>query len=677
MIYKLEKPLQRFILRFKFFRDLNSIEITHTIVVLSKESIEGIGISYQLPLKGELWNRQVRIAGDTGVYCEPAQLLLSRRFTNENDLYRKQIDGKMIAYCSDQEDLFAQAEGNAVFNNYYLEQSAHDHYNISKQMNHNYTEIQIGEGNRSHGLMYVGGENGGVSCSIRDFWQKNPAMLEVVNLAESTATCTAWLWSPRSKKMDFRHYSARDHMASAYEGMEEIRSTPVGIANTSMIWLDLFTNVPSNEELWLRAVDHQKPAQIVATPEIYHDSKVFGIWSLPQKNTKVQIFLEKQLETLIQFYKKEVEQRGWYGYWNYGDFMHTYDPYRHVWRYDLGGFAWQNTELVPNIWLWQYFLRTGDETTYYLAEAMTRHTSEVDQYHEGEYKGLGSRHNVLHWGDQAKEARISMAGLHRYYYFLTGDERTREIIEAVKDNDEYIFNELPPLREFYDVKQSAEKIPIRTGPDWSAVVSNWFSAWEMTGDKKFLNNILTGIQSIEKSPLQLLSGPAFSYDPKTKKLHLMDNLGVGEFHMMISFGAPQIWMELAQNIECGSWSKMLADFGYFYSLSETEKRIKSKDQLTEKQFSWPIFATGMMAYGARYYKEGNFAKKIWTILLDKEKSGVPLPIEDTIKKVENWKDMDEMSWLSTNTASQWSINVMLCLELIGDFLPEEIEMYLS
>ena len=38
---------------------------------------------------------------------------------------------------------------------------------------------------------------------------------------------------------------------------------------------------------------------------------------------------------------------------------------------------------------------------------MTRNTSEVDVYHLGQFVGLGSRHNVSHWGCGAKEARIS------------------------------------------------------------------------------------------------------------------------------------------------------------------------------------------------------------------------------------------------------------------------------
>ena len=39
--------------------------------------------------------------------------------------------------------------------------------------------------------------------------------------------------------------------------------------------------------------------------------------------------------------------------------MHAYDPIRHTWRYDIGGFAWDNTELASNMWLWYNFLRTG------------------------------------------------------------------------------------------------------------------------------------------------------------------------------------------------------------------------------------------------------------------------------------------------------------------------------
>ncbi|GAE95208.1 hypothetical protein JCM21714_4422 [Gracilibacillus boraciitolerans JCM 21714] len=108
--------------------------------------------------------------------------------------------------------------------------------------------------------------------------------------------------------------------------------------------------------------------------------------------------LENSLDKVIEFYRNEIEQRKWYGFWDFGDFMHSYDPVRHQWCYDLGGYAWQNTELAPNLWLWFSFMRKPSEEIFTVAEAMTRHTSEVDQYHLGQYQGFGSRHNVTHWG---------------------------------------------------------------------------------------------------------------------------------------------------------------------------------------------------------------------------------------------------------------------------------------
>jgi hypothetical protein len=68
--------------------------------------------------------------------------------------------------------------------------------------------------------------------------------------------------------------------------------------------------------------------------------------------------------------------------------MHTYDSDRHVWRYDIGGFAWDNSELSPDLWLWTQALRTGAAQPWRLAEAMTRHTSEVDTYHMGRFVAL-------------------------------------------------------------------------------------------------------------------------------------------------------------------------------------------------------------------------------------------------------------------------------------------------
>src|SRR5581483_164003 len=111
-----------------------------------------------------------------------------------------------------------------------------------------------------------------------------------------------------------------------------------------------------------------------------------------------------------------------------GDVMHSYDPGRHVWRYDVGGFAWDNSELSTDLWLWYSFLRTGRADIFRMAEAMCRHTGEVDVYHLGKFKGLGTRHGVQHWGDSSKQTRISSALFRRPFFYLTGDARTGDLM---------------------------------------------------------------------------------------------------------------------------------------------------------------------------------------------------------------------------------------------------------
>ena len=92
------------------------------------------------------------------------------------------------------------------------------------------------------------------------------------------------------------------------------------------------------------------------------------------------------------------------------------------------------------MWLWYNFLRTGRMDIWRMAEAMTRHTGEVDVYHIGPNAGLGSRHNVSHWGCRAKEARISQAAWNRFYYYLTTDERCGDLMTEVKDADHKLYD---------------------------------------------------------------------------------------------------------------------------------------------------------------------------------------------------------------------------------------------
>lgn len=653
------RPILDYVLRFRIYRGSQQIELIHTLIVRQvNEPILGLGLTFDTRLQGDPWNRQVKFAGDDGIYTEPAQLLISRRYRANNQLYAQQAAGSIVTPGDDVPDLLAQAQANAVWNNFYLDQREADHYDLVKQTDTQHLLLKIGSGKRAKGTIYAGGTNGGVAISAENFWQKVPGKLAIEGLTETHTQNTLWLWSDTAQPMDFRHYSDREH-TNAYEGMKEIRATAEGIGNTTRIWLNLFDQPASNEELWSLALENESPSQVVLTPADYYQTRVFGTYSLPDTSTPAKAALENQLLALRNFYLKEVDAQGWYGYWHYGDVMHSYDAYRHVWFYDFGGYAWQNTELMVNIWLWQDFLRTGDAAAFYFAAAMTRHTSEVDQYHAGEYQGLGSRHNVEHWGDSCKEVRISEAGLNRYYYYLTADERIGEVMNAVKDVEDYAFDELAPLRIYYDDAACHNPFLIRTGPDWAALTSNWYTQWERTGDTEYLNRIKTGFDCIKSWPMRLLMGPVVAFDKHTKRLHTTEVGNSNGYHMIISFGAPQFWLEYAEVLQDNQLQAMIAEFGRFYAYSDAEKRAHSNGQISDAKMAWPMFATGLMTYAAKYDANPRLAEHAWQLLYDE----MPADIAQDARPITNWQKNSELPWVTTNAAAQWALNVMMALEL--------------
>lgn len=670
----LEEELLAFVVRLTVHRDLPRIAVTQTLVfrgAAADRVIAGLGLRVDRPLRGEPINRWVRVAGDTAVYTEPAQLLLSRPFAT-SDAYTRQLRALPVAEPpgdtpDDERErrVFAVGRQNAVWAAFRLTQESDASWRLEKQAPARLAPVRIGRGHRAQGLLEAADADGGLALSLRSFWQKHPAALEVEGLDTETATLTAWSWAERGGPMDLRHYADECYVESAYEGFDELRSTPAGVANTSHLVLDVTPAGLDSEDLWQLALERQRPVQPVCPPERYASTGALGAaWALPESEASpLAASIEERMAELRRFYAAEVERRGWYGYWDFGDVMHTYDASRHQWRYDLGGFAWANNELAPNLWLWQDFLRTGSTEAYRLAEAMTWHSAEVDRHHDGPYAQLGSRHNVLHWGCGCKEVRISMASLHRPYYYLTGDERIGELLAEVSDA-EHALGRLDPMREYYPDRPEG-RTHIRIGPDWAALVANWTTAWERTGSAEHRDKILKGIAQLGAMPLGLLSGPTLEFGPEALDLHHMGLGTAGGFHMIIAFGAPQAWIETAELLDHDGFRAMLAGFGAFYAMDDGAKRTASGGALDDSHFSWPYMASGMMAYAAWHRRDEQLAAHAWRLLL--ETAEVPLgePLSTAVRTASTWTGVEELPWLSTNWASQWCLNAMLALALVG------------
>ena len=379
---------------------------------------------------------------------------------------------------------------------------------MQKRANAQSCWLDAAGGGRASGLVFAGDVSGGLGIALRNFWQSYPVSLEVTGATTPQADIHVWFWSPDAPAMDLRHYDTRAHdLDSSYEDVQPGFSTPHGVAQNQrdhavpVRGASLARTHRACRRRWQRVRRCSRPR-----PHYLHSTKVLGIWSLPDRSTAAKRAIEDHLDASFDLYRKEVEQRHWYGFWNYGDVMHQHDGPRHMWRYDVGGFAWDNTELGTDMWLWYTFLRTGRADVFRMAEAMTRHTSEVDVYHLGRFAALGSRHNVRHWGCGAKEPRISQAAYRRFFYYLTTDERTGDLMREVLDSDQKTI-EIDPMR-LASPLTAPLKVPgrVRGGPDWLAFIGNWMTEWERTGNTKYRDKIVAGMDSVANMKYRLLHG---------------------------------------------------------------------------------------------------------------------------------------------------------------------------
>jgi hypothetical protein len=653
-----------YVLRLYFYAGDPRVHLVHTFLYdgdPEQDFLKGIGLEFQAPLTGEAYNRHAGFGGDTGLFYEPAQLLQSWHPRIPRELYRAQLRGETVGLEGEETTAVREAAKDIpVWSDYRLVQDSVSHFRVEKRTGEGCCYVHAADGGRSPGLAFVGGTDGGIGVGLRDFWQKHPRSLEIRGAAGETASVRAWLYSPEAEAMDLRHYDTRSYVQTYYEGAEEVRSTPRGIANTNELDLWCLGPGPDREALGRCARFLREPPALVCTPERYHGAGAFGVWSLPDRSSARKARLEDQLDRLAGFYREEIDRRGWYGFWDYGDVMHTYDGERHCWKYDMGGYAWDNTELMSDLTLWYLFLRTGRADLFTMASAMTRHSSEVDSYHAGQYKGLGSRHNVLHWGDGCKEARVAMAAHSRFLYYLTADERLGEVMSEMADAD-FSTVGLDPMRAYYPKDEFPTHA--RTGPDWASFVSNWMTMWERFGDETYHKKILTGIDCLKKMPFRMISGPDFGYDPATGKLMFFTERP-GE-HLMISQGEPEVWMELSAMLGDPEWDDMLAEYGRFYMLTPEEKITETGLPVKEKGWSFPIFACSMAAFAAKHSGDAKLAAKVWGIV---ENDAAMNFREEKVPDRDYLRPVTEIPDLSTNTASQWAINTIQCLELIGDAL---------
>ena len=295
---------------------------------------------------------------------------------------------------------------------------------------------------------------------------------------------------------------------------------------------------------------------------------------------------------------------------------------------------------------------------------MNRHNRDVDIYHLGRFAGLGTRHNVLHWGCSAKQLRISTCMNRRYHYYFTTDERTGDVLQEVVEADRQLA-EINPVRKLPGQPFQATECRMSPGTDYGATVSNWLTAWERTGDEKYRDWIEGSMRDIGQSKWGFFTG-AFQFDPVTKAMVEPENPEPNLSHLSIMFGLPEVCSELIELIDLpefkDAWLKYCA-----YSQAPADIQQQELGR-TIKNYGFNNSQSRIIAYAAAMKGErelAEFAADYFPRKIYNEPDG---KLSETVGVPNVLTPIEEAWWLTTNDAAQWSIAAMENIALIPEAL---------
>ena len=128
-----------FVVRLYFHAGLQSVRMVHTIIYdgdQNQDFIRGLGISFNIPMDEQFYNRHVRFSGENGgLWDEPSQPMKGRRWFGDpaERLYAKQLTGERLDEPQNlSEKQRFQVKHLAAWNDFKLSQLSADGFQIKK-----------------------------------------------------------------------------------------------------------------------------------------------------------------------------------------------------------------------------------------------------------------------------------------------------------------------------------------------------------------------------------------------------------------------------------------------------------------------------------------------------------------------------------------------------------------
>ena len=287
---------------------------------------------------------------------------------------------------------------------------------------------------RAPGWFDISDDRRGVTIGMRHFLEEYPKELAVSDGGQAQA----FTWSPRAGAMSF----ARGSDAPGSEGA--IENWAQGIAKTSEL-LFLFHG-PAEAPALARTMGYVlDPPVAHVDPAWYGRTGVFGRFA---PRTAALPEYQRALDYKFDWVLFNQRWTPWYGMFDYGDVKVNFTGT----RWD----AWGHNEPAQDFELWLQFMRTGDPRYHDAAQALSRHSMDVDNTHwptgprylgdtnypldywnsvtappASKWLGIGRRHSAQHW-QHALSAHVWVQGWLADYY-LAADRRALDVARQTAD----------------------------------------------------------------------------------------------------------------------------------------------------------------------------------------------------------------------------------------------------
>lgn len=335
--------------------------------------------------------------------------------------------------------------------------------------------VSVNAAEATEGWFDVVDDTRGVAVGLRHFLEEYP---KEIRFDPATGALDAFFWSPKALPMSFARANSRPGAEGSVENWAQ------GLAKTSEAIIFFHDARASLDTIRQTMAYVLRPPVAHVDPQWYGRSGVYGHFA--PRGTQAD--LDRAISQKVDWMLFNQRWAPWFGVFDYGDLKVRYDNG----RWDM----WGGNEPAQDFQLWIEFMRTGDARIFDMAQALSRHSMDVDNTHwpagpsyRGEsnqsvdyfrsleappatkWLGIGRRHAIQHWM-HVLSAHVWVQGWLADYY-LAADHRGLDVARLTADMH---------LRHMWGEHEM-------TGRRLYLAVWNLVEEWDATKDPRYADDL--------------------------------------------------------------------------------------------------------------------------------------------------------------------------------------------